>query len=168
MKKLIILLVVLSGSYSSFAQKAKANSDTGKTGTVITTEYICPMHPDVTSDKPGKCSKCGMDLNLSKKEQLKREIVKLYTCPMHTDVTSDKPGKCSKCGMDLNLSKKEQLKREVVKLYTCPMDLKETVKTTTSYSCPMHPDVTSDKPGKCSKCNMDLKEKKEDHSNHQH
>ena len=24
--------------------------------------YSCSMHPDVTSDKPGKCSKCGMDL----------------------------------------------------------------------------------------------------------
>lgn len=24
--------------------------------------YVCPMHADVTSDKPGKCSKCGMDL----------------------------------------------------------------------------------------------------------
>ncbi len=23
--------------------------------------YTCPMHPDVTSDKPGKCPKCGMD-----------------------------------------------------------------------------------------------------------
>lgn len=26
-------------------------------------KYVCPMHPDVTSDKPGKCHKCGgMDL----------------------------------------------------------------------------------------------------------
>ena len=24
--------------------------------------YTCPMHPEVTSDKPGKCSKCGMAL----------------------------------------------------------------------------------------------------------
>ena len=24
--------------------------------------YICPMHPKVTKDSPGKCSKCGMDL----------------------------------------------------------------------------------------------------------
>ena len=24
--------------------------------------YACPMHPEVTSDKPGKCPKCGMTL----------------------------------------------------------------------------------------------------------
>ena len=25
-------------------------------------KYVCPMHPEVTSDHPGTCSKCGMDL----------------------------------------------------------------------------------------------------------
>lgn len=25
-------------------------------------KYTCPMHPEVASDKPGKCPKCGMDL----------------------------------------------------------------------------------------------------------
>ena len=24
--------------------------------------YQCPMHPEVTSDKPGSCPKCGMKL----------------------------------------------------------------------------------------------------------
>lgn len=24
--------------------------------------YVCPMHPEVQSDKPGKCPKCGMKL----------------------------------------------------------------------------------------------------------
>ncbi|MEI6087221.1 MAG: heavy metal-binding domain-containing protein [Bacteroidota bacterium] len=30
-------------------------------------KYSCPMHSEITSDKPGKCSKCGMDLKTSKK-----------------------------------------------------------------------------------------------------
>ena len=29
-----------------------------------------------------------------------------------------------------------------------------------TYTCSMHPEVVSDKPGKCPKCNMDLIEKK--------
>ena len=29
-------------------------------------KYVCPMHPEVTSDKPGKCPKCGMDLERTK------------------------------------------------------------------------------------------------------
>ena len=57
--------------------------------------YTCPMHTDETSDKSGKCPKCGMDLKETEKTS------KTYSCPMHSDVTSDKPGKCSKCGMDL-------------------------------------------------------------------
>jgi hypothetical protein len=42
-----------------------------------------------------------MTLNLSKKEQMKMEVMNGYKCPMHADVTSDKPGKCPKCGMAL-------------------------------------------------------------------
>lgn len=26
--------------------------------------YACPMHPEVTSDAPGRCPKCGMKLEL--------------------------------------------------------------------------------------------------------
>src|SRR5665648_53476 len=37
-------------------------------------DYTCPMHPDVHSDKPGKCPECGMDL--VKKEIAKPDAVK--------------------------------------------------------------------------------------------
>lgn len=59
------------------------------------TKYSCPMHADVISDKPGKCTKCGMALKAQTKP------AKTFICPMHADVTSDKPGKCTKCGMAL-------------------------------------------------------------------
>lgn len=43
------------------AQKAAGESVHAghETGAVI---YTCPMHPEVTSDKPGNCPKCGMTL----------------------------------------------------------------------------------------------------------
>lgn len=49
----------------------------------------------------------------------------------------------------------------------CHYDRKETA-AKAAYSCPMHADVTADKPGKCSKCGMALQQKKDDHSGHNH
>lgn len=141
MKKMIVLALTLAiASTGIFAQEKAGKKDTIQHPAF----YSCGMHPDIKSDKSGKCPKCGMDLTLSKKEQMKAEVTKTYNCPVHLDVTSDKPAKCSKCGKDLSLSQKEKMKMEVMKIYTCPM----------------HPDVTSDKPGKCSECGMDLVKKK--------
>jgi hypothetical protein len=36
--------------------------DAGRTPVAVEKAYSCPMHPEVQSDTPGKCSKCGMDL----------------------------------------------------------------------------------------------------------
>jgi hypothetical protein len=30
--------------------------------TTLKVTYTCPMHPEVISDKPGNCPKCGMSL----------------------------------------------------------------------------------------------------------
>ena len=88
--------------------------------------YACPMHPEVTSQEPGRCPKCGMKL-------LATVTATIYACPMHPEVTSVEPGRCPKCGMKL---------------------LATAVAAT--YACPMHPEVTSSEPGRCPKCGMKL------------
>jgi FtsP/CotA-like multicopper oxidase with cupredoxin domain len=59
--------------------------------------YACPMHPEVTSDEPGRCPKCGMKLLATQAPA----AVTSYVCPMHPEVVSDEPGRCPKCGMKL-------------------------------------------------------------------
>lgn len=36
-------------------------------------KYICPMHPDVVLDRPGRCPKCGMDLVEVQKSKIKSQ-----------------------------------------------------------------------------------------------
>jgi P-type Cu+ transporter len=63
------------------------------------TKYFCPMDPEVVSDKPGSCPKCGMALELN--PAWKPDKKTIYTCPMHPEVEQDHPGNCPKCGMAL-------------------------------------------------------------------
>ena len=58
--------------------------------------YACPMHPEVVSEEPGKCPKCGMKLLATAAPGPTS-----YTCPMHPDVVSDSVDRCPKCGMKL-------------------------------------------------------------------
>ena len=56
----------------------------------------CDSCPEVSSDRPGNCPKCGMALK-EKKEEPKK-----YVCEMFCDsLVFDKPGVCPVCKMDL-------------------------------------------------------------------
>ncbi len=66
-----LLLSFLAGCSSSSAPTSTAPGETPATTAVSTpagqaVTYTCPMHPEVLSDKPGKCPKCQMELVLKK------------------------------------------------------------------------------------------------------
>ncbi|MDB4925924.1 MAG: hypothetical protein JWR23_1980 [Mucilaginibacter sp.] len=54
-------------------------SDTTKTKKVkpVKVQYTCTMHPEVLSDKPGKCPKCGMALVKKEPAKKKAETMKM-------------------------------------------------------------------------------------------
>ena len=98
--------------------------------------YTCPMHPEVVSDHPGDCPKCGMAMEPVAVQSSTDSTE--YTCPMHPEVVSDRPGHCPKCGMAME-----------------PVAVQSSTDST-EYTCPMHPEVVSDRPGHCPKCGMAL------------
>ena len=61
-------------------------------------KYICPMCPEVESDRPAACPKCGMALEPAMPATTTRTE---YTCPMHPEIVRDAPGSCPICGMAL-------------------------------------------------------------------
>lgn len=58
MKKLLILIYLVSFQHALYAQAKGHNMPAAKPQTI----YTCPMHPEIKSDKPGNCPKCGMTL----------------------------------------------------------------------------------------------------------
>src|SRR6266436_3983606 len=103
---------------NSFLQSSSATSigiQSTQKAASTTSEYTCPMHPEVRAPKPGSCPKCGMALE-PVTMSLPKERVE-YTCPMHPQIIRDAPGFCPICGMALEprtISLNEEENHELV------------------------------------------------------
>jgi len=91
--------IVFFGTIQLYGQTPKNNMVMKDTSM----KYSCPHHPDVISDKPGKCA-CGMELVVlkgkdkmskkTKKESVKQDSKDLkYDNKMMNDSTTMKKGK---------------------------------------------------------------------------
>ncbi|PWB71168.1 efflux RND transporter periplasmic adaptor subunit [candidate division GN15 bacterium] len=85
----------------------------------------------------------------------------MYHCPMHPTYVSSQPGDCPICGMTLvPIDSTREAKAELASADSAmamgkvPMAIPKAKPG--QYTCPMDPEVVSDKPGKCPICGMSL------------
>lgn len=98
-------------------------------------KYTCPMHPEIIQDGPGTCPKCGMNLvPVGAKQD------PTASQHHHHDVGHKMP---------MTDAKHEQVARQAVAAHKDGHGFQK-------YTCPMHPQVVQDGPGKCPLCGMTL------------
>jgi rubrerythrin len=132
--------------------------------------YTCPMpeHASVHEDKPGKCPLCAMTLipvlaqaavpaGAASRSETNSNSVTLYTCPMasHAEVISDHPGICPQCEMTL-VPTTTVAHGKFAEANWLKQHPPTASPAAAQFTCPMHPEIISGKPGICPKCEMDL------------
>jgi len=70
MKKTMLAFVILLAGATTFAQ-TKPDTTKQQKQSKTAQKYTCTMHPEVITDKAGKCPKCGMELVAVKKKAVK-------------------------------------------------------------------------------------------------
>lgn len=106
-------------------------------------KYYCPMHPSVTSDRPGKCPICHMDLIKHDEKAEKEDICIFHNCPMAKD---GKP-----CPMLVVGKKGEDVDCPVCSKHLMEHGTSETItqeKKILYWTDPMLPGYKSENPGK--------------------
>jgi len=156
------------------------------------TTYTCVMHPEVQSEKPDRCPKCGMDLvpkerggrftahrvnvvlgdNDDRRVEIRSGLREgdevIYRG--HEYLNEGDPVSPVEWGVEAPVRLPEpagempemQHQHSPAKQDTSEAPLPANGKTV--YTCSMHPEVRSDKPGDCPKCGMKLEPRRGGHS----
>lgn len=165
---------------STTLDPARSSGPAGGGDAPEATVLACPMHPEVRSHQPGECPRCGMDLvpvpappegkepqshgphaptASASTPDAGSEGTESYSCPMHPEVRAHEPGRCPKCKMKLVRAGPER-KTPEASVHgghgghgPPPSNVQQ---AEVPHSCPMHPEIRAEGPGRCPKCGMKL------------
>ncbi len=169
MKTIFLIACVLSTSVFAFSQDMKdmpamkmekpavkkpeaKKAQSSSTQKVI---YTCVMHPEVKMDKPGNCAKCGMKLvKKTVTVSVPKAAVKKQQNNGVMDTASDKH---DMTGMDMQM---DSSMMDGMKGVDMSKGKDTTKPQPATYTCVMHPEIHSSKPGNCPKCGMKLVKEK--------
>lgn len=127
--------------------------------------YTCTMHPKVVAVAPGKCPVCGMTLvkktvaakapaqsKPAGNAQASAKIIakKHPVLPLKIPVKQKSAVKSRK--VTRNIRQRQRSEVPQLKVTAGPHRAPDQA----VYTCPMHPEVVSDAPGRCPKCGMEL------------
>ena len=149
MRRFTIALLVISAailvsfSFSSMAQQSGAKPAPAEQSALTADNrddefYACAMHPDVMSDKPGKCPKCAMTLVRTRRPEMAEYEVKLATTPAVV-----KPGKKFRLSFLISHPKTRELVKEFNIVHDKPFHL-FVVSQDLTYFAHIHPQQQAD------------------------
>jgi len=138
----------MSAKHNSARDENDENTVAGEAGG----KYTCPMHPEVVSDEPGDCPKCGM--HLVPMEQAGTSSHSGHShhrsghSHHHSGHSHHHSGHSHQCSGEHEKPPGDDRKYDRV-----PPGYSGVV-----YTCPMHPQVRQTKPGACPLCGMGLEQ----------
>jgi Cu(I)/Ag(I) efflux system membrane fusion protein len=137
---LLLAVVALGAALSVYSYAAPLFGE-GAPAAQVGRKYICPMHPQVVSDRPGECPICHMDLVPAPEVSGATSASAAPTATASASASAPAPSAAPH--------------HHAAPPATASADAGSPA-APRGYTCPMHPDVHTDAPGRCPYCGMDL------------
>ncbi len=150
--KMLMMAILTIMSASIFAQISTNNQTKLTKQNPEKVTYTCPVHHDMVMDNLGACQYFSSSLNLSPKEKMKREAVKIDDGSKNNIGRSERQCILSQDATALNLSPKEKMKWEAMRINNSHLGSY----VNTSITCHMMNVLISDKQISCQYCSSTL------------
>ena len=132
-------------------ENTESSNKHSQQGAEKNTIYVCPMHPEVRSEQPGDCPKCGM--HLVPEGELKSQNEDVH----HAESKSDgEAGCCASHGGSSHAHHEHSSPNKSKSMAGSKYDSVPEGWSGSVYTCPMHPEVRQTEPGSCPLCGMGL------------